>query len=434
VVWAVLLSVLRTPNVGPYVLFVETIAGATLIAGALAAMDTTCGARAALRVSPARPTEVVIARLSTLAALTVVGAVPVLLASRAMDRLFFALVATGLAALLLLALAVTVAARRGTFLGFLTTAPWPMVPLLAVPLAAAVGLLDGPPWYAIPTTGVLALLRGASPYPAPLLLAYLGVWAAAAVWLAIRATAAPPPSTRDSSTHDRPLTGRWIWARADLRNISRDAMLVPIVASPLLLGLAVRFGYPPLESWLQRTYSLDLTTYRPAIALVAIVLHVPVIAGMVGALLILDERDDGALQVIRVSPLGRHLAGRLGAVTSLTAIGLAVAAPLSGLVPPTAGMAVVLAIPVGPVFTLAVLAVATSRVQGLTSVKAFGIPAYAPLAAFWVTGTASWLLAPLPGYWAVRAWHDPRPAWLVGGVVCVAAWLVLLWPRVRARL
>jgi fluoroquinolone transport system permease protein len=224
--------------------------------------------------------------------------------------------------------------------------------------------------------------------------------------------------------------------RADLRNIFRDAMLVPIVASPLLLGLAVRFGYPTLESWLHRTHGIDLFPYRPAVALVAVVLHMPIVAGMVGALVVLDERDDGALQVIRVSPLGlrRHLVERLGAVTGATAVGLAVAAPLSGLVPPTAWMAVVLAIPLGPVFTLAVLAVAGSRVQGLTAVKAFGIPAYLPLAAAWVTGPAGWLLAPLPSFWAVRAWGDPRPTWLVGGALCAAAWLLLLWPRVRARL
>jgi fluoroquinolone transport system permease protein len=436
VCWTALLVVLRIPDVGPFLLFVETITAGTLIAGGLAAMDATTGASAAVRVSPARPVEVVLARLSTLSLLAAVSAVPVLIASGAVSRLPVALAAATLAALLLLALAMAVAARRSSFLGFLTSVAWPMVPLLVIPLGHAAGLLNGPGWYAVPTTGALALLRGASPYPAWAMITYLGAWCAAAGWLAVRATVAPARPGRGAARNARPLAGRCVRVRADVRNVSRDAVLAPIVASPLLLGLALRFGYPPLESWLDRTHGVDLVTYRPAVALVAVVLHVPVIFGMLGGLLLLDERDDGALRVIRVSPLGvrRHLAERLAAVTAATAAGLAVAAPLSGLVPATAWAAVVLAIPLGPLFTLAVLALASNRVQGLTAVKALGLPTYLPLAVLWLTGVTGWLFAPLPGFWAISAWHEPHPGWFGGGALCLTLWGLVLYPRVRGRL
>lgn len=116
--------------------------------------------------------------------------------------------------------------------------------------------------------------------------------------------------------------------------------MAPIAASPLLLGLLPRFAGPPLTSWAQRTHGVDLGGDLPVIALLAVVLHVPIIAGMLGALAVLDDRDDGALQAIRVSPLGtrRYLAYRLA------------------------------------------LAAARSRVDGVTAVKALGIPCYAPLA------------------------------------------------------
>jgi fluoroquinolone transport system permease protein len=182
-------------------------------------------------------------------------------------------------------------------------------------------------------------------------------------------------------------------------------------------------------------HGIQLDPYLPVIALLAVVLHVPVIAGMLGALAVLDDLDGGVLRVVRVSPLGlpRYLAYRLGAVTTFAALGLAVAAPLSGAVPRTAWPAVLLAVPVAPLFTLGVLAVARNRVQGLTLTKLIGLPAYVPIAAWWLAGPASWLLAPLPTYWVVTAW-DGDPWSLAAGAVCAAAWLAALIRWVRRRL
>jgi fluoroquinolone transport system permease protein len=431
--WAVLLTLLPAAaarTAAPILLFVETMTVGSLIAGALTVTERTSGATAAVAVTPARPGERLAARLTPLAVLTTACAVPVLLAGRAGARLPAALAAVALAALLLLALAAAVAARRGSFIGFLTTLPWPLVPLLCVPLAVAVGLLGGPVWYAVPTTGALALLRGTSPppYPAPVLLGYLALWVAAACWVAVRSLAerrdlARPGRARAGGT----LTGLLVFPRADLRNVARDAVL---------LGLALRFGYPPLESWAAAIHGLDLAPYRPVLALLGVVLHVPVIFGMTGALVMLDDLEDGALQVIRVSPLGvpRYLAYRLGAVTVAAIAGLAIAAPLSGMVPASAWGAAVLAVPLAPLFTLATLAVAGSRVQGVTANKVLGLAAYLPLAAWWLTGPAGWPLVPLPAYWAVRAWDGPHPAWFAGGALCCALWAVLLVRRARTRL
>jgi fluoroquinolone transport system permease protein len=191
-----------------------------------------------------------------------------------------------------------------------------------------------------------------------------------------------------------------------------------------------------MASWVQRVHGLDLDPYRPVLALLAVVLHVPVIAGMMGALVVLDDLDDGVLQVIRVSPLGvrRYLAYRLGAVTGFAALGLAVAAPLSGVVPLEAAGAVVLAVPVAPLFTLAVLAVARNRVQGLTVTKVIGLPVYAPITAWWLTGAAAWAFAVLPPFWVVRSWTGPDPALLAAGTLCTALWLVALTRHVLRRL
>jgi fluoroquinolone transport system permease protein len=431
--WTVLAAVL--PATAPYLLFIEVATVGTFVAGALVVADRATGVTAALAVSPARPASLLAARIAPLWTLTVLAAVPVLLAARAPD-LPVSLGAIALTTLLLLAAGVGIAARRRTLMGFLTVAPWPLAPLLAVPLAVAAGLLTGPAWYAVPTTGTLTLLRGVHRYPAWQLLGYLALWTAATLAYAVHATTGPDPH-RARATHRRPATrGRPSYPRADAANLTRETIIAPIAASPLLLGLVLRYALPPLTGWAERVHGLDLTRYLPILALLAVVVHVPVIAGMIGALMILDDRDDRALHAIRVSPLGvrRYLGYRLALVTGLAAAGLAVAAPLSGQVPASAWGACLLAVPLAPTFTLAVLAVAGNRVEGVAAVKALGVPSYAPLAAWWLTGAAGWTFAPLPTYWILRAWDGPRPAVIASGAICAGLWIVLLAPRALRRL
>jgi fluoroquinolone transport system permease protein len=441
--WAGLLVLLppRAARVAtPYLLFLEIMTVGTLFAGALTVTDRSTGATAALGVSPARSWERVTARLAPLAVLTAVSAVPVLIAGRRTGQIGAGLPAIALCGLLLLAIAAGLAVRKDEFVGFMVALSGPMVLLFAVPLAVSIGLLTGPLWYATPTTGALALLRGDSPYPPGRLLGYLALWAAAAVGYAtwrLRSSQDAAPGRTVVHVRVLPTRPRWlVFPRADLRNITRDTMLAMVALSPLLLALALRLGYPPLAAWLQRTRGLDLTPYEPVLALLAVAVHVPVSYGMTGALIVLDDLEDGTLAVVRTSPLGvpRYLAYRLTAVTLLSAAGLAVAAPLSGLVPATATGALLLAVPLGPLVTLATLAVARSRVQGATADKALALPAYLPIAAWWLTGPAGWLLAPLPTYWILRSWPDTNATHLLAGLACVTAWLIPLTHRVTRRL
>ncbi|MFK4041779.1 hypothetical protein ACI2LC_38760 [Nonomuraea wenchangensis] len=441
--WSALLVLLPVPAARaatPYLLFVEVVTVGTLFAGALTVTDRSTGAAAALAVSPARPWERIAARSAPLAGLTTLGALPVMVAGGRAGQIGAGLPAIALSGLLLLAVAAGVAARQDEFVGFMVALAGPVALLLAVPLAVSVGLLNGVVWYATPTTGALMLLRGDAPYPAGLLLGYLAVWAAAALGYATwRLRAGQDVAPGRAAVHVRALPGRPRWLvfpRADLRNITRDTMLAAVALSPLLLALALRFGYPPLAGWLRSTGGPDLTSYEPVLAMLAVAVHVPVSFGMTGALIVLDDLEDGTLAVVRTSPLGvpRYLAYRLAAVTLLSGAGLAVAAPLSGLVPASATGALVLAVALGPLVTLATLAVARTRVQGATADKVLALPVYLPVAAWWLGGPAGWALAPLPTYWIVRSWPGADPLPLLGGLVCLAAWLIPLAYRVSRRL
>ncbi|GIJ63036.1 hypothetical protein [Virgisporangium aurantiacum] len=441
--WSALLLVLSAQAArvaAPYLLFLETMTVGTLFIGALAVTDRSSGAAAALAVSPARSWERVIARLAPLTVLTTVGAVPVLIAGRRSGQLGSALPAIAVAGLMLLAVAAGVAVRRSEFVSFMVALTGPMVLLFAVPLAVSIGLLTGVLWYATPTTGALMLLGDDSPYRAGPLLVYLALWAVAALAFATwRLRTAFDGATGRTATHVRRLPDRPRWLvfpRADLRNISRDTMLAPVALSPLLLAFALRLGYPPLAAWLRSNRGVDLAPYEPALVILAVAVHVPAAFGMTGALIILDELENGTLAVVRTSPVGirRYLAYRLTCVTVLSAAGLAVAAPLSGLVAMSATGALLLAVPLAPLMTLATLAVARTRVQGVTADKALALPAYVPIAAWWITGPAGWLLTPFPTYWITRSWPGTDPTFLFAGLACTVAWLVALTRRVIHRL
>lgn len=417
--WTALVTFL--PVAAPYLVFVEIMTVGTLFAGALTITDRASGAAAALAVSPAPVWARVAARLTPLALLGAAGAAPVLIAGGGVS--VGGLAAVALCGLLLLGVATGVAARRDEFVGFMVALSAPMALLLALPLAVSLGLLTGPVWFLAPTTGVLALLRGESPYPAGLLLGYLALWTAAALGYAVRALSSSSAPARRAGAGGRPLPmrPRWlVFPRADLRNVTRDSLLAVVATSPLLLAAALRFGYPPLAAW----RGVDLMPY---LAIVAVAVHVPVSFGMTGALVVLDDLEGGTLDVVRVSPVGvrRYLAYRLGTVTVLSAAGLAVAAPLSGLVPRSAVGALVLAVFLGPLMMLATLAVARTRVQGAAADKALALPAYLPVAGWWV-------FAPFPAFWIAHAWTDP--AYLAGGAVCLAAWLIPLSRIARKRL
>jgi fluoroquinolone transport system permease protein len=443
VCWAGVLALLPATvarAASPYLVFVEVMTVGTLFAGALTVTDRATGAAAALGVSPVTSGERLAARLGPLAVLTALSAAPVLITGRRSGQLGVALAAVALCGLLLLAVAAGLAARRDEFVGFMVALAGPMALLLAVPLAASIGLLTGPLWFAAPTTGALALLRGERPYPAALLLGYLALWTALAlVYAARQLRSGVPAGTGHTAASVRPLPSRPRWLvfpRADLRNVTRDSMLAAVALSPLLLAVALRLGYPPLADWLLHTRGVDLAPYAPVLALLAVAVHVPVSFGMTAALIVLDDFESGTLSVVRVSPLGvpRYLAYRLALVTLLSAAGLGVAAPLSGLVPRSAAGALVLSALLGPLVTVATLAVARTRVQGATADKALALPLYLPIAAWWLTGSAAWLLAPLPTYWIVRAWPGASPVHLLAGALCVAAWLIPLTRRAVRRL
>jgi fluoroquinolone transport system permease protein len=478
--WTGLLAALpqsAARGAAPWVLMLDTAVLGTTLVGALVLLEREQGMRAAFQVSPARVGERMVAKIGLLAALVVAAAVPIAVAGRPMSAggVLTTVVGVGLVAALTMLLAVAVAARRQNVISFMIALPMVLLPLVAPALAHLAGL-GHPLLYVVPTVGGMDLIAagyaGPAERPAAPTVALLVAWlviscvgAAAVAGRRLRGataagavryvehTAVPAPSangrTPDSSParalvaepNSRGGTPVRAFLRADLASIVRDPLLLLIGASPVLLGLGLRFGYPPVHAWLASAYGFDLHPHRPLLLAVAVVLHVPVIFGMIGALMVLDDADSRALTALRVSPLTlpRYLAYRAGLISVAAAAGLGVAVPLSALAP-VGELArllpsVALAVMVAPLVMLTTLAIAGNKVEGVAMLKLLGLPAYLPVAAWWLDGATGWLPAPLPTWWLVRSlWDAPGGWYAAGGLLLAAAALALAASRAWRRL
>lgn len=234
------------------------------------------------------------------------------------------------------------------------------------------------------------------------------------------------------------------FGRADVRQIGRDPFLRVVLLGPVLILLAVRLGVPALTDWLLRHHGFDLAPLHPLVAAFMFVLLVPYLFGGLIGLLLLDERDQGILTALRVTPAslpgyGRY---RAGLVMTATVVALVVCLPLSGLlaVPMVAALpSVGLAALAAPAWGLGLAAFATNKVEGLAALKIVSFVLSAPIGA-WIAGSP-WELAfgLAPTYWPAKAFwqaHLSGVVWpyaLVGAAYHLA---VLMWlaRRLEVRL
>jgi fluoroquinolone transport system permease protein len=220
----------------------------------------------------------------------------------------------------------------------------------------------------------------------------------------------------------------------DLASVRRDPLLRWMGVIPVALALGFRWGVPWVES-----EGLELERYRPLLASI-VLLTTPMIYGAVIGFLLLDERDDGTLTALRVTPLTvtGYLAYRI-AVPCLLSIAMSVVAlQLSGQSRPgllRQALAAVAVAPLAPAFALFLAAYARNKVQGFALMKAAGVVNWPPLIAWFVDPPAQWLFGLCPTYWPAKlAWELEQGAgvsalWLFPICVLVLSGLVALLLR-----
>ncbi|WP_449289316.1 fluoroquinolone export ABC transporter permease subunit [Nocardiopsis halotolerans] len=461
-------------TVAAHLLFLDTAGFGALFAVALLFFERTEGTRQALTVTPLRVGEGVAARLLVLTALALFIAVPMTAVS-VRDR--FAdlpqvlpptLGGVALTSALLLTSCLAAGARTRDLSGFLLTVPFVVAPLILVPLVHVTGILEHPLMYAVPTTVGADLIRmgtapeslDADPVTLSAGTAYASAWVAVGTVAALRAVGngslparvrpetakgALAPAVRVTGRGRLPAIARF--ARTDLLGAGRDPLLLLLLCAPVPLALLIRLALPGASDFLLTAHGFDLAPHTPALLATLVLLHVPMMFGVVGGLRAVEDADENVLLVLRASPVSvpAYLGYRMVLVAVLSLTGLAAALPLSGLTDggPSAGVvvALVLAALQAPLLLAGMTAFASNKVEALVAVKGVGaLMALTPVAAWLLPGSWKFLLLPLPPSWPVLALpgYDAGPLgpWpcLAGGVLVTAVALAVLLRRTLRRI
>lgn len=189
----------------------------------------------------------------------------------------------------------------------------------------------------------------------------------------------------------------------DLKNIVRDRFLLyAAVALPLGVVILCRLVLP----WLSENM-FPLEPFYP-ILFMLFVIFVPLIFGFITAFLIMDERDENLLTVLRVMPISRsaYLIYRMffmivlsflyvlffPALTSLIDIGIIEYVPI----------AVLLAL-FTPIMALIVNIFANNKVQAFAIFKLLGGIFFLPLFAFYIADNLKYVFGVIPNFWTFMA-------------------------------
>lgn len=231
----------------------------------------------------------------------------------------------------------------------------------------------------------------------------------------------------------------------DAKSIQRDSLLRWMIFFPLLLAAAARWLMPLILHWVSDLLNVDLMPYYPPLMGYALLVLTPFLAATVIGFLLLDQRDDGTLTALQVTPLSLngYLVYRLTMPMVASVLATIIVMPLSGIVQLSFLQLLLVAVcaaPLAPLMALAVAVIAQNKVQGFAVIKASGIILLPPMIAYFVQGPWQLLFALVPTYWPAMAfWNVGEPSfywfWMVGILVqlLMLAWLVRKFNKVMSR-
>jgi fluoroquinolone transport system permease protein len=214
----------------------------------------------------------------------------------------------------------------------------------------------------------------------------------------------------------------------DLRNISRDPMLMMVFIAPILMAIVMKIGLPLAAAAAWDRLAFDLTVHYPFI-LSLVILFVPMLVGTMVGFIILEDLDENLLAYFAVTPVSKagYLFYRIITPVLLSFFLTLVMVWIIGLVP----VNYLILIPVlliasleAPLFALFLGVFAANRIEGLALSKAFGILLLAPLAGYLIA--SPWQLAAgiLPPYWVSKSFLAGMEGGSLFGIFTVTGLLI----------
>jgi len=193
----------------------------------------------------------------------------------------------------------------------------------------------------------------------------------------------------------------------DFKNIIRDKLLISLaILYPVILimfsQILVQFIAPGLEETIPVAGNFT-------IFFILFVTIIPILYGFIASFLILDEKDEHLLTVLRVMPISRntYLIYRMLFLTFFSFIVLLIFPPLSGLIentqfsyPEFIPIALLFCL-LTPFSAMLVSSFASNKVQAFAIFKVSATIYMLPLFTFLITDNLKYIFSPAPNFWGV---------------------------------
>lgn len=227
--------------------------------------------------------------------------------------------------------------------------------------------------------------------------------------------------------------------RQFLRSIWNDYMLLACLFSPILMGLAFKIGVPALEAFLCGYFS-QTAILAPYYILLDLLLSLmtPLMLCFAGAMVMLEELDDGTAKYLLVTPLGKagYLCSRIGVVAVLSLLYNIIIMLIFSL-SDISGYQIILSAMLNSVISIIVAMLVTSfarnKVEGMGLIKLSGFMIFGFLGAFFIHSPAGYLAGILPSFWIAKLVLDQDLFFLLPGILVSSAWIALLYKRFSAK-
>jgi fluoroquinolone transport system permease protein len=193
--------------------------------------------------------------------------------------------------------------------------------------------------------------------------------------------------------------------RADTRNILRDSSLFLILVVPFLLVPLVRYGGAALIDLFP-----EVAEYASLVVLMFGAM-VAIFPAFVMGFVMMDEKDGGINQVLRVLPFNLNKLIGLRVLTMI-AVGLFNAIfffALNGLVSIGIVEMIVLSTNVSilaPIMAFEMLCISSNKIEAAVVLKGISFVIVIAFAQFFIPGGLKYLLAPIPTFWVCRAFEE----------------------------
>jgi len=229
---------------------------------------------------------------------------------------------------------------------------------------------------------------------------------------------------------------------ADLKNVSRDSLLVLIYCIILFIALLFRFGIP-MAAELVKPW-IDLREHY-AFIMSILVFITPSFVGMVMGFIMLDDRDEDILSYMAVTPLSKagYLIYRIFSPIIISFILVYVTMFIAHLTP----VPVVRLIPVGimaameaPMLALFLAAFANNKVEGLAVYKLTSVIFTAPFVGYLIKSNWAFIAGILPPFWITKAFLASfKPfahysLFITVGIIVHAVFIILMLGRFNRRI